>query len=78
MIILNTLQGKIGSDINVIQKTFDDFKNLDFTSNIPNAKGEVEKVTNLLGNEITNIRDITDQTNLLALAGDHGREASNT
>ncbi|HDX6328897.1 TPA: hypothetical protein RPV53_001640, partial [Campylobacter fetus] len=30
-------------------------------------KGEVEKVTNLLGNEITNIRDITDQTNLLAL-----------
>ncbi len=67
MIILNTLQSKIGSDINVIQKTFDDFKNLDFTSNIPNAKGEVEKVTNLLGNEITNIRDITDQTNLLAL-----------
>ncbi|MBD3866344.1 chemotaxis protein, partial [Campylobacter fetus] len=49
--MLNTLQGKIGSDINVIQKTFDDFKNLDFTSNIPNAKGEVEKVTNLLGNE---------------------------
>ncbi|EKR7959376.1 hypothetical protein Q4Y15_000229 [Campylobacter fetus] len=67
MIILNTLQGKIGSDINVIKKTFDDFKNLDFTSNIPNSKGEVEKVTNLLGNEITNIRDITDQTNLLAL-----------
>nr|WP_041738360.1 methyl-accepting chemotaxis protein [Campylobacter fetus] len=67
MIILNTLQGKIGSDINVIKKTFDDFKNLDFTSNIPNAKGEVEKVTNLLGNEITNIRNITDQTNLLAL-----------
>ncbi len=41
-------------------------------------KERFEKVTNLLGNEITNIRDITDQTNLLALAGDHGREASNT
>ncbi len=64
--MLNTLQGKIGSDINVIQKTFDDFKNLDFTSNIPNAKGEVEKVTNLLGNEITKmLKDNLNQANNL-------------
>ncbi|RAZ26314.1 methyl-accepting chemotaxis protein [Campylobacter hyointestinalis] len=51
--MLSTLEQKIGSDINVIQNTFDSFKNLDFTSKIPEAKGEVEKVTNLLGNEIT-------------------------
>ncbi|QKF69312.1 methyl-accepting chemotaxis protein [Campylobacter hyointestinalis] len=51
--MLSTLEQKIGSDINVIQNTFDSFKNLDFTSKIPDAKGEVEKVTNLLGNEIT-------------------------
>ncbi|WKW23022.1 methyl-accepting chemotaxis protein [Campylobacter fetus] len=64
--MLNTLQGKIGSDINVIQKTFDDFKNLDFTSNIPNAKGEVEKVTNLLGNEINKmLKDNLNQANNL-------------
>ncbi|CUU90923.1 methyl-accepting chemotaxis protein [Campylobacter hyointestinalis] len=51
--MLSALEQKIGSDINVIQNTFDSFKNLDFTSKIPEAKGEVEKVTNLLGNEIT-------------------------
>lgn len=51
--MLSVLEQKIGSDINVIQNTFDSFKNLDFTSKIPEAKGEVEKVTNLLGNEIT-------------------------
>ncbi|ANE34489.1 MCP-domain signal transduction protein [Campylobacter hyointestinalis subsp. lawsonii CCUG 27631] len=51
--MLSALEQKIGSDINVIQNTFDSFKNLDFTSKIPDAKGEVEKVTNLLGNEIT-------------------------
>ncbi|HDX6249561.1 TPA: chemotaxis protein, partial [Campylobacter fetus subsp. venerealis] len=43
--MLDTLERKIGSDINVIQQTFDSFKELDFTSRIPNAKGEVERVT---------------------------------
>ncbi|WKW25106.1 methyl-accepting chemotaxis protein [Campylobacter fetus] len=64
--MLNTLQGKIGSDINVIQKTFDSFKELDFTSRIPNAKGEVERVTNLLGDEITKmLKDNLNQANNL-------------
>ncbi|OCR85013.1 methyl-accepting chemotaxis protein [Campylobacter fetus] len=51
--MLEVLEQKVGSDINVIQKIFDNFKNLDFTSNIPNAKGEVEKVINTLGKDIT-------------------------
>ncbi|AII14000.1 Cache sensor-containing MCP-domain signal transduction protein [Campylobacter iguaniorum] len=64
--MLDVLQAKIGKDINVIQKTFDDFKNLDFTSSISDANGEVEKVTNLLGSQITNmLRDNLAQANNL-------------
>lgn len=51
--MMDTLESKIGNNINTIQKTFDSFKELDFTSRIPNANGEVERVTNLLGDEIT-------------------------
>nr|WP_253717289.1 methyl-accepting chemotaxis protein [Campylobacter fetus] len=64
--MLDTLERKIGSDINVIQQTFDSFKELDFTSRIPNAKGEVERVTNLLGDEITKmLKDNLAQANNL-------------
>nr|WP_275943223.1 methyl-accepting chemotaxis protein [Campylobacter fetus] len=64
--MLDTLERKIGSDINVIQQTFDSFKELDFTSRIPNAKGEVERVTNLLGDEIAKmLKDNLAQANNL-------------
>ncbi|AVK81850.1 chemotaxis protein [Campylobacter fetus subsp. testudinum] len=64
--MMDTLERKIGSDINVIQQTFDSFKELDFTSRIPNAKGEVEKVTNLLGDEIAKmLKDNLAQANNL-------------
>ena len=58
--MLDTLESKVGSDLNVIKATFDSFKRQDFTSSIPNAKGEVEKVTNSLGDEISRML----QTNL--------------
>ncbi|HDX8139783.1 TPA: methyl-accepting chemotaxis protein, partial [Campylobacter fetus] len=64
--MLEVLEQKVGSDINVIQKTFDDFKNLDFTSNIPNARGEVEKIINTLGKNITKmLKDNLKQADIL-------------
>ena len=51
--MLDVLEQKVGSDINAIQGVFDKFKQLDFTSRIRNPKGEVEIITNLLGDEVT-------------------------
>lgn len=50
--LLNDLQHKIGSDSNEIQRVFDSYQALDFTTEIPNAKGIVETTTNKLGEEI--------------------------
>ena len=50
--MLDVLEAKVGSDLNVIQKVFDSYRRSDFTSRIENANGEVEKVTNALGTEI--------------------------
>ena len=50
--MLDVLQEKIGKDINNITKVFDLYTKLDFTTNIDNAKGKVEIVTNTLGEEI--------------------------
>ena len=51
--MLDVLEVKVGSDLNVIQKVFDSYRRSDFTSRIENANGEVEKVTNSLGIEIS-------------------------
>ena len=51
--MLDVLEVKVGSDLNVIQKVFDSYRRSDFTSRIENANGEVEKVTNTLGIEIS-------------------------
>ena len=58
--MLDTLELKVGSDLNVIKATFDSFRRQDFTSSVPNAKGDVEVVTNALGVEIAKML----QTNL--------------
>ena len=50
--MLDVLEHKVGSDLNMIQKTFNDFRKSDFTSRITDAKGDVELVTNELGEEI--------------------------
>ena len=64
--MLDVLEQKVGSDINAIQSVFDKFKQLDFTVRIENPKGEVEIVTNLLGDEVTKmLRANLEQANNL-------------
>lgn len=50
--MLDTLQARVGSDMNVILQTFNEYKSLDFRNKIYNAKGDVETTTNALGDEI--------------------------
>ncbi len=59
--MLNTLQSKIGSNMNDISKVFESYKNLDFTDFIHDAKGDVETTTNILGNEIKNMLQSSSQ-----------------
>ncbi|ETD26650.1 methyl-accepting chemotaxis protein [Helicobacter canis] len=50
--MLDVLQSHIGRDMNEIQRVFDSFVKLDFTTEIADANGQVELVTNTLGQEI--------------------------
>lgn len=50
--LLDDLQQKIGSDTNEIQRVFDSYTKLDFTTEVKDASGRVEVVTNTLGEEI--------------------------
>ncbi|MWV66406.1 methyl-accepting chemotaxis protein [Helicobacter saguini] len=50
--MLDVLQRKIGADTNEIARVFKSYTSLDFTTEIKDAKGHVEVVTNTLGNEI--------------------------
>ena len=50
--MLSVLEEKIGKDMNEIQRVFDSYTNLDFTTEIANASGAVEKAANTLGAEI--------------------------
>ena len=53
--MLDSLQKKIGSDTNEIARVFNSYVKLDFTTEVENAKGRVEVVTNTLGQEIRNM-----------------------
>ncbi|MBK1963403.1 aspartate chemotaxis receptor CcaA [Campylobacter novaezeelandiae] len=50
--MLDVLQNKIGSNMNEINRVFDSYKALDFTTEVKDAKGGVEITTNILGEEI--------------------------
>lgn len=50
--LLDVLSIKIGNDMNKISALFNEYTKLDFRNRIDNASGEVEKVTNILGEEI--------------------------
>ena len=50
--MLDVLQSKIGSNMNEITRVFDSYKRLDFTTEVKNAQGDVEVITNILGEEI--------------------------
>ena len=71
--MLDVLQQKIGSDMNVIHDVFESYKALNFTTEIPNAQGAVETTTNILGEEIRKMlrasadsaEDLSKQTHAL-------------
>ncbi|TLE00513.1 methyl-accepting chemotaxis protein, partial [Helicobacter bilis] len=50
--MLDDLEKRIGSDTNEIARVFDSYVNLDFTTEVRDANGRVEVVTNTLGEEI--------------------------
>ncbi|RDU58553.1 methyl-accepting chemotaxis protein [Helicobacter sp. MIT 99-5507] len=50
--MLDVLQSKVGSDMNEIHRVFESYKELDFTTEVKDAKGSVEITTNTLGEEI--------------------------
>ncbi|TLD98034.1 methyl-accepting chemotaxis protein, partial [Helicobacter trogontum] len=50
--MLDDLQKKIGSDTNEIARVFDSYVSLDFTTEVKDASGRVDIVTNTLGEEI--------------------------
>ncbi|AJC91400.1 Cache sensor-containing MCP-domain signal transduction protein [Campylobacter subantarcticus LMG 24374] len=50
--MLDVLEEKIGSNINELDRVLDSYKALDFSTQVQNAKGNVEVTTNVLGGEI--------------------------
>ena len=50
--MLAVLESKIGADMNMISAVFAAYERLDFTQDIPDAKGGVEVTANMLGKEI--------------------------
>ena len=71
--MLDVLQAKIGSNMNEIHRVFESYKSLDFTTEVPNAKGSIETTTNILGEEIRKMlgssesyaKDLVQQTDIL-------------
>ncbi|RAX56703.1 hypothetical protein CCZ01_08640, partial [Helicobacter monodelphidis] len=50
--LLEVLEKGVGSDLVELNRVFDSYATLDFTTEVTNAKGRVEIVTNTLGHEI--------------------------
>ncbi|MDD6056512.1 MAG: methyl-accepting chemotaxis protein [Helicobacteraceae bacterium] len=53
--MLSIFEKNIGSNANELLRVFEAYKKLDFTTEIPGAKGVVESTTNILGQEIRNM-----------------------
>ncbi|WP_425484000.1 methyl-accepting chemotaxis protein [Campylobacter ornithocola] len=65
--MLNVLEQKVGSNMSEINRVFDSYKALDFTTEVKNAKGGVEVTTNVLGKEIVAmLRQSSEFASLLA------------
>ncbi|EDP7374817.1 methyl-accepting chemotaxis protein, partial [Campylobacter jejuni] len=65
--LLDALQARVGSDMNEIQRVFNSYKSLDFTTEVKDANGAVEVTTNALGQEIIKmLKQISDFANALA------------
>ncbi|EGQ2326795.1 methyl-accepting chemotaxis protein, partial [Campylobacter coli] len=65
--LLDALQARVGSDMNEIQRVFNSYKSLDFTTEVKDANGAVEVTTNALGDEIVKmLKQSSDFANHLA------------
>ncbi|EMA9366223.1 methyl-accepting chemotaxis protein, partial [Campylobacter jejuni] len=65
--LLDALQARVGSDMNEIQRVFNSYKSLDFTTEVKDANGAVEVTTNVLGQEIIKmLKQSSDFANALA------------
>ena len=60
--MLNTLEQKIGSNLNEIVRVFDSYAQFDFTAEIENARGRIEVVTNTLGQEIKKMLEVSQSS----------------
>lgn len=74
--LLQTLEDKIGSDMNEIHRVCDSYRSLDFTAIVHDPKGEIEVMINTLGEEIRKMlqasldfaRSLNDQSTKLSLS----------
>ncbi len=65
--LLDALQARVGSDMNEIQRVFNSYKSLDFTTEVKDANEAVEVTTNALGQEIIKmLKQSSDFANALA------------
>ncbi|WP_126623897.1 methyl-accepting chemotaxis protein [Campylobacter jejuni] len=65
--LLDALQARVGSDMNEIQRVFNSYKSLDFTTEVKDANGAVEVTTNAPGQEIIKmLKQSSDFANALA------------
>lgn len=72
--LLDLIKTAVGNDLNEINRVFDSFTELDFSTEVANATGKVEIVTNTLGNEIRKMlktssafaHSLTEESDLLA------------
>jgi len=53
--MLNTLEKKVGKNINTILEVLNKFSEYDFTKAIPNANAQIEQSINNLGKEVSNL-----------------------
>ncbi|TKX28028.1 methyl-accepting chemotaxis protein, partial [Campylobacter sp. MIT 12-5580] len=67
-----------GSNLNTIREVFEEYRNLDFRNKIPNASGNVEITTNILGDEIVKmLKTSSDFANSLSEESGKLQEAVN-
>ena len=74
--MINVLRINIGTNLSEIKRVFESYRTLDFTTQVENAQGEVELITNILGEEIKKmLRSSSEFANELANKSDKLNEA---
>ncbi|WP_348518560.1 methyl-accepting chemotaxis protein [Campylobacter sp. CCS1377] len=77
--MLSVFEHKIGSDTNEIHRVFESYKALDFSTEVKNAKGNVEVTTNILGSEIRKMLQASlNFANLLSVESEKLQKAVET